>query len=105
MAVTLQADGCSPISAQISDLSNTGMFVRTHAHVPLKRTVTLTFTLGADRTCAARGTVVRSQMGMGIDFLEKNEDMQEFLDDVASLRPELVPEFLAAVISPVLSIS
>jgi hypothetical protein len=95
----------SNVPGEIRNVSRTGMLVLSGVSLNLKRVVRLSFTVQSDRECAARGTVVRSEPGIAIDFIEMNREMREFLAATTSLRPALVNDFVASVVSPTLTFS
>lgn len=103
LPVTLQLGaGRERTSARLLDLSRGGCFLETGAKVDLGRTATVTFVVRPAQSCTARGTVVRLQAstGFGVQFEEANDAFRVFVRDLASLRPELRPEFVANVVAP-----
>ena len=85
LPISIVADDMTNVPGEIRNVSRTGMLVLAGVTMNLKRVVRLSFTVQSDRECAARGTVVRSEPEIAIDFIEMNEEMREFLE-ASSLR-------------------
>ena len=68
------ADGRGFCQRTISDISYSGLFVRTRNPVPLGEVITLCFQLGG-KSFRIRGQVVRhAALGMGLKFIGRSED-------------------------------
>jgi hypothetical protein len=95
------------IAATLLDLSRGGCFLRTEADIRLGGVATVTFVVRPAQSCTARGSVVRLQTGsgFGVRFEEANDAFRAFVRDLASLRPELRPDFVANVVSPEMRIA
>ena len=97
-----------PVPAELSDISNGGLCVRTPLKIPLEQGVVLEFALRSGAQCSASGKVVRPNRdpsGLGVQFEQANDQMLQFVSDLGALRPELRSEFIAQVLDPKIHIS
>lgn len=94
------ADGTT-VSAVLRDISAGGMMVGVEESLGAHHSATLRFLLG-DGECAARGSILRDGRpgGIGVQFVERNRRITEFVDDISRLRGELRDPFIANLMDP-----
>jgi hypothetical protein len=103
----LFADRGLKVSGELQDISRGGCFFKSTAKVDLDRRVSIAFSLTSDKSCQARGQVIRTTAykGFAVLFEEANESITDFIRDLAGLPLDRRAGFANGVLNPEIRIS
>jgi hypothetical protein len=103
----LFADRGLRISGELQDISRGGCFFKSTEKVDLERRVSIAFSLTSDRSCQARGQVIRTTAykGFAVLFEETNDSISDFIRDLAGLPLDRRAQFANGVLNPEIKIT
>jgi len=87
---------------ELQDISCGGCFFKSSVRVDLDRKISVTFSLGPDRTCKASGHVIRTTAyrGFAVLFEDGSDSIADFIQDLTVIPQDQRAEFLGSIISP-----